>query len=291
MYKVAVITRTKDRPIFLERALQSVARQTYKDYVHIIVNDGGSRDDIERLIKKLNDEHKIKIKIFHRELPSDAPDTIFNESIDRVDSEFFAIHDDDDTWHEDFLRETVEYLNRNNDLAAAVVRTNKIFEEVKASKIVQKKVVEWMPDLKVINLYRQCIDNQFTPISTLFRRSSYVSVGKFDTSLPVVGDWEFGVRLLLKYDAGFLDPGYPLANYHHRKKVGSNQDAVSSDEKHRYYTNKVMNTYLREELTQGRLGVGYFMNTLKYEESRMSRLAKRMLPAGIVKALKRKVGN
>ena len=39
--KVAIITRTKDRPLLLERAIQSVESQTYSDYVHVILNDGG----------------------------------------------------------------------------------------------------------------------------------------------------------------------------------------------------------------------------------------------------------
>lgn len=41
-YRVGIITRTKNRPLLLRRAIQSVANQTYKNYVHIIVNDGDS---------------------------------------------------------------------------------------------------------------------------------------------------------------------------------------------------------------------------------------------------------
>ena len=43
MTKVAVITRTKDRPIFLKRALLSVSSQTFSDYIHVVVNDGGTK--------------------------------------------------------------------------------------------------------------------------------------------------------------------------------------------------------------------------------------------------------
>ena len=61
-----------------------------------------------------------------------------------------------------------------------------------------------MPDLKAISLYRQCIDNQLTPIATLFRRSAYEAVDKFDDSLPIVGDREFGIRLLKKFVVGYI---------------------------------------------------------------------------------------
>ncbi len=293
MNKVVVITRTKDRPVFLRRACLSVAKQTYKDYVHVIVNDGGDKDAVEAIVAGLDTVKGEKIKIFHRDVSSGAPDTIFTESIDRVESEYFAIHDDDDTWHSQFLEMTIRHLDQNKHLGAVVVRADKIIEEVVNGVIKHKKAARWMPDLKAINLYRQCIDNQFTPIATLFRRSAYVSVGKFDDSLPVVGDWEFGVRLLRKYDADFIDPGFALANYHHRKYKSGSQGNTSfaGNDKHRYYTNLVMNRYLRKELQDGRLGVGYIMSQLKYNQSFVASTVKKLLPLGLVERLKKRVGN
>ena len=217
MTKVAIITRTKDRPVFLERALKSIASQTFMDYVHVIINDGGDKDAIETIIAGLDKDQRKKTKVFHRKTASDAPDTIFTESIDRVESKYFAIHDDDDTWHSEFLNVTVNYFDEHPQLGAVVARADRIDEVFSGDVIREKKKTQWMPDLKVISLYRQCIDNQFTPIASLFKRDAYTKVGKFDSSLPVVGDWEFGVRLLSEYDADFIDPGYALANYHHRK--------------------------------------------------------------------------
>ncbi len=49
--KVAIIMRTKDRNIFLKRAIESVINQTYKDWILVIVNDGGNLDDIQKLLK------------------------------------------------------------------------------------------------------------------------------------------------------------------------------------------------------------------------------------------------
>lgn len=289
MKNVAIITRTKDRPVFLRRAIQSVADQTYQDYIHVIVNDGGDVATFESVINSFSADIQERIEVFHREEPSNAPDTIFNESIDRVDSQYFTIHDDDDTWHQDFLLQTVTRLDENSDIAAVVARTNKIIEQVSGQNIIQKKVSLWMPDLRVISLYRQCIDNQFTPIATLFRREAYEKVGKFSETLPVVGDWEFGVRLLSKYDADFIDPGYALANYHHRKNIGTSQDAVSSNDKHRYYTNIVMNSYLREELANKTLGIGYIMNNIKYNQGYVAHLLKQLMPTSVVEAVKRRV--
>lgn len=287
MPKVAVITRTKDRPVFLRRAIRSVASQTYQDYVHVIINDGGNKKDIDNIIAELDDNSRQQVTVFHREKASNAPDKIFNESIDRVDSPYFAIHDDDDTWHKDFLQTTVPYLDEHGLIGAVVVRADKVIESVQGSAIVPKKRSHWMPDLKAVNLYRQCIDNQLTPIATLFRRTAYQTVGKFDSSLPVVGDWEFGVRLLQKYDVDFIDPGFALANYHHRTQA----DNSFATHNHRYYTNQIMNKYLRAELAEGRLGLGYIMNQLRYNQAFIASLFKRMLPRGLVGRIKKRVTN
>lgn len=289
--KVAIITRTKDRPLFLARAIQSVAAQTYDDYVHVIVNDGGSTAQIERIVEQSGQQGSIKL--FHRETASNAPDTIFNESIDRVDSEYVAIHDDDDTWHPEFLAQTTKRLEESG-MMGVVTRTDKVTEELDGNSIKTHKTEQWMPDVKVISLYRQCIDNQLTPIAFVYRRDAYQGVGKYDPGLPIVGDWDFGIRFLQKYDVEFLDPGYALAFYHHRKYVPGAQGNSSfgnSIEKHRYYANLLANKYLRQELAEGRLGIGYIMSQLRYERANTSNILKKILPGFVVGRLKKRVQN
>jgi glycosyltransferase involved in cell wall biosynthesis len=218
-----------------------------------------------------------------------------NKAIKSVESEYVAIHDDDDTWHSDFLKLAVEMLESTGE-AGVVVRADKITERVsKEGREIEKlKQEQWMPDLRAVNLYRQCIDNQMTPITFLYLRNSLEKVGYYDESLPVLGDWDFGIRFLKAYDVEFLDPGYPLAYYHHRKyEAGSDTNNSFGDgtEKHRYWSNKLLNKYLREELSSGRLGVGYIMNELRYGRSNTALMLKRLMPGFVVERLKRRVQN
>jgi hypothetical protein len=181
-----------------------------------------------------------------------------------------------------------------SDAMGAVARTDKITEEIMASGYVkQLKKQSWMPDMKAINLYRQCIDNQMTPITFLYRRSAYDEIGCYDESLPVLGDWDFGIRFLQKYDVEFLDPGFALANYHHRKPTGSSSDNSFGEgqAKHRYWSNKLMNKYLRQELNAGIIGVGYIMSKLKYDQGYMANIVKKFLPTLMVERIKRRIRN
>lgn len=288
MSKIAIITRTKGKIEFLNRALISVSNQSYQGYEHIIVNDSGRDLDIKGLLKNLPKDRADKVEVINRSKASNAPDTIFTESVDYSDSEYVAIHDDDDTWHEDFLKITVEYLDDNTSIGGVVVRTNKIIEEFCKKGIKFIKETQLMPNMREISLYQQCYENQLTPIAFVYRRDSYEEVGKYDNNLPVCGDWEFGIRFLKKYDVDYLDPGYALANYHHRKTL---KDNSFSQHSHRYYSNKIRNAYLRKEVSAGRLGVGYIMGKVHYEQNRIASFAKKILPKFLVKKLKNKIQN
>lgn len=285
MAKIAIITRTKDRPVFLPRAIKSISEQTYDDYVHVIVNDGGDRAVVEEIVNSQKPAVKSKIQLFHRPEPSGAPDTIFNESIDRVKSDYVAILDDDDTWHKDFLLQTINCLEENDSFGGVVVRTDKVIERLNGRSIKTIKTERLLPDLQAISLYRQFIDNQLMTNAFVFRRDSYEKVGRYDESLPVVADWEFGIRFLQDYEVEFLDPGYALANYHHRE---GSKDNSFSKHSHRKYVTIVANKYLREDLNKGSLGVGYIISDLKYRQDSRNDFIKRFIPRGMLKVMKRK---
>jgi glycosyltransferase involved in cell wall biosynthesis len=65
MAKIGVIMRTKDRPILLQRALQSVTQQTFKDWQLVIVNDGGDPGPIDDLLSALDTELQKKSSWLH----------------------------------------------------------------------------------------------------------------------------------------------------------------------------------------------------------------------------------
>ena len=53
--RVAIITRTKDRPILLRRAIRSALNQTFRDWLLVIVNDGGEPETIKLVVDEFDD--------------------------------------------------------------------------------------------------------------------------------------------------------------------------------------------------------------------------------------------
>jgi hypothetical protein len=94
--------------------------------------------------------------------------------------------------------------------------------------------------------------NTFPPIAALFRRSLLTTVGNFDSSLPVLGDWEFNLRAVTVGEFAFV--AERLARYHTRTL---DSDAVSGnsitvgEELHRSVKLQLQDRWLSEAPVNG----------------------------------------
>lgn len=280
--QLVVVTRTQNRPLFLRRAIESVASQTSKEFIHVIVNDAGNKAEVEQIVKRCAGSD-YETKVLHIDTAGKMEESS-NQGINSASSKYVAIHDDDDTWHPEFVERALRHLEEKKS-SGAVVRTNKIVEKVSDNdeEIIKVKESEWMPDMKAINLYRQFVENQMTPITFVYSRKIYDELGGYDEDLPVMGDWDFGIRFLLKYDVDFLDPGFALAFYHHRKykKATQGNTSYGGNDKKVVFGNYLMNKYLREELKSGKIGPGYIMSKTKYDQNFLVRMISKVIPGSL----------
>jgi glycosyltransferase involved in cell wall biosynthesis/predicted HAD superfamily hydrolase len=218
--RVAVITRTKDRPLLLRRAIRSVLDQTFRDWLLVIVNDGGSPESLELVLDEFAEELAGRLLVLHHPV-SFGMQTASNAGISRCDSDFIVIHDDDDTWEPTFLARTVSHLDDhgwNPKLGGVVTWSQVIVEELSEDGEITIHDRSIFNDrMYGISLLDLAVENRFPPISFLFRRAAMDAVGPFNDQHGVLGDWEFHLRLLRWFDIDVIPE--PLANYHHRAKT------------------------------------------------------------------------
>lgn len=259
--KVVVVTRTKDRGLLLRRAVESVSNQTFRDFIHVIVNDGGDSKEVERIAGKFNHNPKI----IHN-TNSTGHTKALNQGIRSVTSKYIAILDDDDTWDKDYLKTTIEHLEKTG-VKGVVTVIDRVVEEVTKDAIKTLSTERWRPDIDEVSLYGQCVDNYAPTVAFVYSRRVYDELNGYDESLGVSEDWEFTVRFLLKYDIDFINTKDALAFYHHRPKMtGAVGNSVFDRAyQHRAQMNKLANHLLRLDLREGKLGVGYIMNSLRYD--------------------------
>lgn len=262
---VTVVTRTKDRTILLERTLKSVHAQTMTDFVHVVVNDGGDPKAVEKLISKLPEKFQARIKLVHNETSLGLTPAL-NQGINASVSKYIAILDDDDTWDEHYLELTTGHLEHSGSKGVVTV-IDKVEEVIEGDKIRRLSTDRWRPDITAITLYGQCLDNYAPTVAFVYQRDVYDELGGYDESLGVAEDWEFTLRFLLKYDVDFLNTDHALAFYHHRPTaVGPIGNSVFAGvDSHKYHLNMLANRFLRKDIQEGKMGVGYIMNSLRYQ--------------------------
>lgn len=243
---ISIILRTRDRYIMLSRALNDIICQTYKNWVIILVNDGGDLNKINKIIEQKKEKIKGRIKIVNIK-ENKGLNVAINVGARNVKTDFVVVHDDDDTWKETFLEESISALNKYNCMGI-VCHTNKVYEDVKNNTIKIKRTKSFNQHLQgVIPINEMLQYNQFPPISFLYRTCVYEEIGYYDESLLVLEDWEFYIRFILKFDIYVLEK--TLANYHIRinkySKVFGNTITTNKKE-HIKYANIIKNRMIRE---------------------------------------------
>ena len=114
--------------------------------------------------------------------------------------------------------------------------------------------------------------NSFPPISFLYKREAFRAIGDYDPTLPVLGDWDFNIRFLQKYNIGVVPE--LLANYHHRVNVRGGaayeNTVIAGVNQHLLYDAVIRNRMLRQDLAEGRFGVGCLMSVLRWQRNLMA---------------------
>lgn len=259
--RTAILMRTKDRPLFLKRALESVLSQTDGNWVLVVVNDGGSPANLAETIRPYESRLAGRLHI-ENSLRSEGRGTgkQLNTALGKSDSQFVAIHDDDDSWEPDFLMRARESMG---DHSAIVTQSLLIKERMVGEEGVEeisRELFEPWQKLE-ISLFRLAESLTFPPIALLFRRKVIEEIGSFEEDLGPLEDWEFALRLFSKFEVPFLEE--PLAHY--RQRVSSLTDSAknSSERNARLYGQldaKIRNRLLRADLAQGKMGLGFLVN-------------------------------
>ena len=250
---VAVLVRTKDRPRFLRRALANIAEQTFTDYTVCVINDGGDESATRAILQASPLAHLLE---------GDAPrlmllttgggnmEAASNAGLAATDSEFVAIHDDDDLWAPEFLERTVGALRASEALICSTRVVERYERETPEGEfeVYEERIFhDGLPGFGLQFLYRT---NRAVPIGILYRRRLHELVGFYDESLPVVGDWEFNLRAAAVTEVLLVDE--PLAYWSLRPEAdGADANSVQRQAEHARFDASVRARAIRDDLQSG----------------------------------------
>lgn len=189
---VSIIMNCYNSDTYLKEAIESVFAQKYQNW-EIVFWDNQSTDKSAKIVDSYEDD---RIKYFYA--PDHTPlGEARNLAIDKAGGEWIAILDADDIWHQDKLSDAFALLKRfdKKDQVSLIYSKTKymdskgdtfgVYEEHYSGKIHDKLILRG--DFVFIS-------------SAIFRTDILRKVGKIDTSLHFVEDYD----LLLKVTKSYL---------------------------------------------------------------------------------------
>ena len=258
---VTIVTRTKDRPLLISRSIESVLNQTYQNWQHIIVNDGGEEKALQNILNKYSDRYSGRLKVIHNKDSIGAVPAL-NLGMQSATSEYVVTHDDDDGWENSFLDKSIAALKERKRLIpntrGIICHTTEVTEHISGKTVIEEYRYSLNGWVREVALPHLAATNFITPISFLFERVVFSELGFFK-NLKFCDDWEFYLRFLSRYEIAVL-PEH-LANYHVRRKATDaygNTVAVGIDE-HRAVVTELRNDLVRQDLNSGKFGLGYLL--------------------------------
>ena len=250
---VAVLVRTKDRPRFLRRALANIAEQTFTDYTVCVINDGGDESATRAILQASPLAHLLEgdtPRLMLLTTSGGNMEAASNAGLAATDSEFVAIHDDDDLWAPEFLERTVGALRASEALICSTRVVERYERETPEGEfeVYEERIFhDGLPGFGLQFLYRT---NRTVPIGILYRRRLHELVGFYDESLPVVGDWEFNLRAAAVTEVLLVDE--PLAYWSLRPEAdGADANSVQRQAEHARFDASVRARAIRDDLQSG----------------------------------------
>lgn len=189
---ISIIIPTYNRSGFLREAIDSVLKQTWKDFELIIVDDG-STDNTQELLS--NYTGKISLISTEHKGPSAAR----NRGIQTAQGEYITFLDSDDIWKPDKLKKQMDFFKNNPHIF--ICQTEEIWIRKGRRVNPRKKHVKhsgW--------IFEKCLPLCIvSPSSVMLHRRVFDRVGLFDEKMPACEDYDLWLRVTPHYQIHLID--------------------------------------------------------------------------------------
>ncbi len=216
MAKYTVIIPTFNRDKHVSRAIDSVIKQTFKDFRCLVIDDCSTDATTDVLRAKIF-EHE-RLEAYRLNVNSGAC-IARNIGIKLANSEYVAFLDSDDEWLPTYLEEMNELIENNREEGVACFYSN--IGKLSGSKIE-----------KTNTLYGLCgdVSNEVfkflyicTPTTLICRKEALEKIGGFDPLFSSgCNDDDLCIRLGLRYKFAYLDKLLAIFHEDANERISSN---------------------------------------------------------------------
>lgn len=253
MTKVSVIIPTYQSEAYISQAIESVLKQSYKDFEIIIVDDG-SKDNTDKILKTYSSNNFIKM-IFQK---NQGPSTARNRGINESSGEYIAFLDSDDIWLPDKLEKQIKVME--NDPLIGLVYSDTYFFD--SEKIWPKTSFRFQIPGKGSVFNTLFVENFIPLLTVIIRRTCMDANNLFNSEFEPAEDYDLWLRVSQKMKIAYVNE--PLAKYRvHPKQASSKAEKMLSN-LIRMKENIIEDGTVREKLSDEALEKGYYKLLIRY---------------------------
>lgn len=187
--KVSIIIPVYNGENYVEDAINSALKQTYKNCEIVVVNDG-SKDNTDKICKKYGN----KIKYYPKE--NGGVSSALNLGIKKMSGEYFSWLSHDDLYYPEKVEKQIEYINTNNLKYKILYCDCETINE--KGKIIGKVIVPHEETIKKPEyaLLRGYING----ITLLIPKKAFEDCGDFNLDLKCSQDYDLWLKFMKKYE-------------------------------------------------------------------------------------------
>ncbi|RCJ37614.1 glycosyl transferase family A [Nostoc punctiforme NIES-2108] len=216
MPKVSIVIPAYNSLKFLPETMESVFKQTFKDFEVLVVNDGSS-DDTEHWVSQIAD---LRVKLITQE--NQGLSGARNTGIAHASGEYIAFLDADDLWEPTKLEKQVLCLEENSEIGLIYTWVALIDENGNFTGRVFKNYAE-------NDVWHKLIEHNIVESGSvaMVRRQCFDTCGVFDRNLrSFVEDWDMWLRIASRYPFKVMKE--PLVYYRqHSTSASKNWEAMA----------------------------------------------------------------
>ena len=188
---------------FLEKCIETVFAQTYKNIEILLIDDGSVDDESKILLKKYENYSNIfLIRQENRGLTYSN-----NVALKNSTGKYIMRLDADDYLHENCVEELAKVLDNNSDIALVFPDYFEISESGKVLSQICRH--DFINDVELL-------DSPAHGACTLFRRDLLLQVGGYDEDIKLQDGWDIWLKMISKYNVSNVRK--PLFYYRQHSK-------------------------------------------------------------------------
>ena len=217
--KVDILMATYNGENYLKEQIDSILNQTYKN-IQLIISDDCSKDGTREILKKY--EQNDKIKIFYQQENLGYIKN-FEFLLNKVESNLYMLSDQDDIWKEEKIEKSVEKLKNENvdlvfgDLEVVDENLNTIYESFNKYMKLERKIDKCIRNYKLQYLY-----NCITGCTILSKKELLDKILPLPSqSKYMVHDYWMGLIVSLNGKIGYIKEPYIKYRQHGNNQIGT----------------------------------------------------------------------